>query len=241
MQVDKRWFLDFRPEEIEEIRQNQELVVVVDLWAATTNIILMLTKKPSRLVIVDDEKYATAKNLYQRTVLIGESDHIPPESFAAGSNRTFDVDQVDIDGKTVLYLSFNGARVIEAFAGPQKGLVFVGAMTNFGVLAKELLRLGPDKVNIVAAGNLTGKLRGAVFVEDFMGAEILEKELKGQRFDLEAERDRMKREMLGYLTEDLEDADEKVWPYIFGPQVDILATAFINKNGFAEVLRLRHV
>lgn len=236
MQVERRWFADLKPAEIETIRRNQETVVVVDLWAATTNIVLMLGKNPARLIVINDEKYQAAEDLYQGAVLIGQSYQIPQEEFASGTNKTSDVDQVDVAGKIVLYLSFNGARVIEAFSTSTKGLVFIGALTNFQALASGLKKGGTDRVTIVASGNLTGEMGGVTFIEDFLGAEIIEKELKGERFDLEAACGRMKQEMLSYHPDDLEEADEKVWPYIFGPQVGILPTSFINDEGFVEVV-----
>lgn len=239
MQIKRHWFSDLKQEEIREIRGRGEKVVVVDLWAATTNIVLMLAKKPARLIVINDDKYQSAKNLYKGALLVGQSYRIPQEEFVSKSNKTFDVDQVDVTGKVVLYLSFNGARVIEAFSGSRKGLVFVGSMTNLRALTHKLRELSIDKVTLVASGNLTGEMGGVIFIEDWLGSKIFEKELKGESFDFEVEAERMKQEMLKYHPADLEDAEEKIWPYIFGPQVDILPTSFINKEGFVEVTPLR--
>ncbi|OGD92846.1 hypothetical protein A2697_05205 [Candidatus Curtissbacteria bacterium RIFCSPHIGHO2_01_FULL_41_44] len=237
MIVKKRWFLDFKPEEIEIIRQNRETVVVVDLWAATTNIVLMLAKKPQRLILVSDDKFPEAEKVYPQSVLIGQSKVIPEEKFASSSNKSSDVDKVDIAGKVVLYVTFNGTRVLEAFSSNEKGLIFAGSMTNLEALVLRLRGLSPSKVNVVASGNLTGEMGGVVFIEDFLGAEIIEKKLKGQELDFQAAAEMMKQEMLKYYPADLEEAEDKVWPYIFGQQTNILPTAFINNEGFVEAVR----
>lgn len=132
MQVERRWFADFRQQEIKEIRRRQELVVVVDLWAATTNIVLMLGKKPARLIIINDDKYKAAKNLYKDSLC--------------------------------------------------------RAVANY------LEKTDVSKVTIVASGNLTGEMGGSRFLE------------------------------------------EEVWPFIFAPKSDILPTAFVNSEGFVEVV-----
>ena len=236
MKIQKRWFADFKPQEIEEIRLKQETVVVVDLWAATTNIVLMLRKKPERLIVVNDEKYLRAKEVYQDAVLVGQSTEIPQDAFASSTNQSFDVDQVDVAGKIVFYLSFNGTRVLEAFSTNQKGLLFVGALSNYESLVHHLRRSDVENVHIVASGNLTGEMGGVVFIEDLMGGEVIEKKLKGGVFDFEVFSGQIKRAMLSYHPEDLQEAEEKIWPYIFGPQVKILPTAFVNEEGFVEVV-----
>lgn len=236
MDVERRWFADFSKEEIEGICARRETVVVVDLWAATTNIVLMLGKKPARLIVINDDKYQAAKKLYKGALLIGQSYQISQEEFAAKSNKTSDIDQVDIAGKTVLYLSFNGARVIEAFSGSDSGQVFVGSMTNLEALVSKLRELDPSKVNVVAAGNLTGEMGGVSFVEDWLGGEAIEMELKGQKFDFATFAERIKQTMTSFDRDDLEDAEEKVWPYIFGRQVVVLPTSFVNRDGFVEVV-----
>ena len=80
------------------------------------------------------------------------------------------------------------------------------------------------------------EMGGVVFIEDLMGGEVIEKKLKGEVFDFEVFSGQIKRAMLSYHPEDLQEAEEKIWPYIFGPQVKILPTAFVNEEGFVEVV-----
>jgi phosphosulfolactate phosphohydrolase-like enzyme len=239
MNVQKRWFADLSSEEIEGIRRKHEIVVVVDLWAATTNIVLMLGKKPKRLILINDQKYAKAKEIYPDGVLIGQSKSIPEKKFASASNNSADVDQVDVLGKVVLYISFNGARILETFADGEKGWVFTGSLTNYWELIGYLRARNSPKVNIIAAGDLTDELGGAKPMEDWFGSKIFEKAILGEKFDFEFGTQQIKKQLLIQGGYDLENAQNKIWPYIFGSQVDILPTAFINNQGFVEVLRLR--
>ena len=236
MQVERRWFADFKQEEIEGIRVRRETVVVVDLWAATTNIVLMLAKKPARLILINDEKYSQAARVYPDAVLIGQSNIIPEEKFASSTNKSADVDKVDIGGKVVLYVTFNGTRVLEAFSGNEAGFVFAGALTNYQVLTDHLKKVNPAKVKIAAAGNLTGELGGVTFLEDWLGAELYEKSLRGEKFDFRIESECFKKELLAQGREDLEEAEEKIWPFIFAPESNVLPTSFINGDGFVEVV-----
>lgn len=236
MIVEKCWFADLKPAEIVAIRQNREHVVVVDLWAATTNIVLMLGKRPARLVLVNDEKYSQATRIYPDAVLIGQSNIIPKEKFASSTNKSFDVDKVDIAGKVVLYVTFNGTRVLEVFSDKERGWVFAGSLTNYEALVNYLKEANSQKVTIAAAGNLTGEMGGVIFLEDWLGAEVFEKSLRGEKFDFEVESERFKQKLLAQGREDLDDAPSKIWPYIFGAQVKILPTSFINEEGFVEVV-----
>jgi len=239
MNIQKRWFADLSPEEIEGVRRKHEIVVVVDLWAATTNIVLMLGKKPKKLILINDKKYAKANKVYSDAILIGQSKSIPEKKFASASNKSADVDQVDIFGKVVLYISFNGAKILEIFADGEKGWVFAGSLTNYRELVSYLRARNVNKVNIIAAGDLIDELGGVKPMEDWLGAEIFEKVILGEKIDFESEVQDIKKQMLSQPGYDLTDAQSKIWPYIFGAQADILPTAFINREGFVEVLRLR--
>lgn len=237
MDVERRWFADFRQQEIEEIRRRQELVVVVDLWAATTNIVLMLGKKPARLIIINDDKYKAAKNLYKDSLLIGQSYQIPKEEFAAATNLPFDIQQVNIRDKLVLYTSFNGARVLEAFSMPEPGLVLICAFSNCRAVANYLEKTDVPKVTIVASGNLTGEMGGLRFFEDWIGAEILEKTLKREQYDEAELLEGIKKVIASqYPDRPKSFLEEEVWPFIFAPKSDILPTAFVNSDGFVEVV-----
>lgn len=95
MEIEKRWFADFTPREIEKIRQRRETVVVVDLWAATTNLVLMVAKKPARVIVVNDQRYPQAARTYTGAILIGESRKTLQEKFVS-SNDPMEIERVDI-------------------------------------------------------------------------------------------------------------------------------------------------
>lgn len=237
MIVEKCWFADLKPTEIETVRKNQETVVVVDLWAATTNIVLMLAKRPARLILINDKRYQEAKRVFPKAILIGQSYTIPEEDFAVSTNLPFDIDQVNIRDKIVLYMSFNGSRVLEAFSQHEPGLVFTCAFFNYQLLANYLQKTDVQKITIVAAGNLTGEMGGLAFEEDWLGAELLEREIAREQYDKTWFEQGIKKVVEAQYPDRPQSFFEKeVWPFIFAPRSDILPTAFVNREGFVEVV-----
>ena len=236
MIVQKYWFADLSSEEIEEIRRKREIVVVVDLWAATTNLVLMLGKKPARLIIVNDDKFPEAHLVYPGAILIGESQGIPKEKFAS-SNEPSEISQVNIYDKNVLYITFNGTRVLGAFSNRERGLVFAASLANYWIVADYLKKANVGKISFIASGNLTGELQGREFTEDWMVAELLEKELKGESYDYSKVQTRIKKVVEDiYGVQSSLSPEKRFWPFIFGAQVDILPTAFMNGEGFVEIV-----
>jgi phosphosulfolactate phosphohydrolase-like enzyme len=239
MNVQKHWFADLSSEEIEGIRRKHEIVVVVDLWAATTNLVIMLGKKPARLFIVNDDRFSKAQLVYPGAILIGESQEIPREKFAS-SNEPSEISQVNIYDKDVLYITFNGTRVLGAFSNQEKGLVFAASLANYRTVADYLKKVNVGKINLIAAGNLTGELQGREFTEDWMVAELLEKELKSENYDYSKVQTRIKKVVEDiYGVQSSLSPEKRFWPFIFAPKADIVPMVFINREGFVEVLRLR--
>lgn len=232
----KRWFDEIRPEEIENLRAGNNALVVIDIWAATTDLVLMLSRGPSRLIITSDQRYLQAEKTYPGAIIIGESKKIPKEKILS-SNDPYEIDKVDISNRIVLFVTNNGTRVLEALSSGATGRVFAGSLVNFRALVSCLKSGDFERIMIVAAGNLTGDKGGKVFIEDWLAADVFEKSLTGQEVDLGSVGEQIRKAVFDIYQEETDIPPEKrFWPYIFAPESDIVPTAFINSDGFVEVV-----
>lgn len=199
-------------------------VVIIDVYRMTTNLSLLLAKKPAHLLIVNEKNFQKAKKVYKKTLLLGESPIFPLSKFRA----TYPQQMVkkDFKDKTLLYMTLNGSRMFEKFY--QEGRMVVGVGINnlkavIGFLKKE------KKVAIIMAGD-----RGREIEDDKITAEILEKELRGKRYDWQREKERMITFFKSYYSPK-KVRDESI-PFIFDRSVyNIVPVCQRNHEGFLEI------
>lgn len=176
MNIETRWAHDIKDKD-----KLEGTVVVVDLCAASTNVCIILAKEPARLLVVNDDNIAKARQLYSDTILVGESETLAPTKFVS-SNRPADIDRVDVHGQTVLWMSFNGSRVIEmamrATGNGQFGEVIVGALCNASAVA-DYCRERNQRVVLIQAGD-----RGTPVYEDESGAIVIRAKLQNESVDI---------------------------------------------------------
>lgn len=149
-------------------------LVVVDAWAASLNINIILSKKPRHLIVVNEANLEMAVKVYPEAVLVGES-RIWPASRFYTSNQPGDIDKVATSGKDILWMSANGSRVIEGGIKLAKGGVYTGSTGNIRALAK-YFRKKNSRIYIVMAGNLEEELE-----EDKICAQLIRKCILGEK------------------------------------------------------------
>ena len=154
--------------------------IAVDVWGATLNINILLSKKPRHLIVVNEINLKKARITYADAFLVGESRIWPASSFYT-SNQPGDIDRVPTRGKDILWMSANGSRVIEKAMVLAKGGVFTGSTGNIKALANYF---GKKKgnLNIILAGNLDEELE-----EDRICGELIRKSILGLSIDWDKE------------------------------------------------------
>ena len=128
------------------------IYVIADVYAATTNLVTLLSKEVAKIVIVNERNVQEAKKIYPDSLAIGEST-ILPDTFFVSSNYPYALDKVDVKGKTVLYMSANGSRVIEQIFNRTPLEVLTVSFCNVSAVARYLQTTNQQNVVLVASGN----------------------------------------------------------------------------------------
>ena len=204
------------------------VVVIIDANAATTNIPLILSKKPRRLIVVNEKKLAQAKLVYPGALLVGESDILDLAHFVASNNPPV-IDKTDLANRDVLWMSVNGSRLIEAYAQPGAEVVTC-AFNNMAAVKKWFFRNRHGQaLSIIVAGN-----RGMPMLEDYKCGEVLRNILLGESYDWEE----VKKEVKDFLATVPEYAPNyrANLPYILDrDRFKIVPRIERNEEGFLEI------
>ena len=159
------------------------LVVVADVYAATTNIARFLAEGVKELWIVNSRTAAKTKAEMKGAVVIGESEELAADFFDA-TNFPWNNKRMEVKGKRVIFLSGNGTRVVEA--GFKKGaseVVTVG-FNNISAIEEWLRARKVDKVSLVASGE--GSFKNRKVLEDMMCVRCLGELIQGRKVDWKA-------------------------------------------------------
>lgn len=232
MEIKKVWF-DELPQNLEDDLGD---VVVVDANAATTNTSILLSKGPQRLIVVNEKILPLAQRYYPDSILVGESQSIPPENFYF-SNRIPDMWHGQVKRKSVLWMSHNGSRVFERMVGATSGDVLAGAFCNATSLAQHLQ--GRSRlVTIIMSGNL-----GYQAAEDRLAAEVIACKIRGQSFDWEKIQKKVADDLrwycqwkLGHILPGLDDDIGLLLSSL--DRFPIIPRALLNSEGFIQITDL---
>lgn len=146
------------------------LVIVADVYAATTNIISFLGKGVKNLWLVNGDSAAEVKKENKKAVVIGENPDLPADFFDA-TNFPWNNKDVEVKGKTVIFLSNNGTRVIEEVFRRGASEVMAVGFNNISAMSGWLRVRGVDKASLVAAGE--GSFKFPKALEDISCVESL--------------------------------------------------------------------
>ncbi len=169
------WFHDWKPH---EETAHLGSVVVIDACAATTNMAILLSKHPRHLIIVNEQTFSQAQEIYPNALLIGESKSLPKEVFA-WNNQLTKMYRSNATEKDLLWMSINGSKVIERVMTDNPTEVIAGSFLNLSAVVEYLHAVG-HPITIIMSGD-----QGAPVAEDRICAEILTAKLQGRAFDWE--------------------------------------------------------
>lgn len=148
--------------------------VVIDTWAATHNLSLILSKNPQKLFITNEHQYSKLQQHYPRAVLVGESQTHDLDFYS--SNHPPDIKKADLKNKVVLFMSYNGTRVFEKLMQSQ-AKAYALSFSNLAAVAK-LLQHQPPPLTIIKSGT-----QGKPAPEDEACANVFTKQLNNHSYD----------------------------------------------------------
>jgi len=128
--------------------------VVVDVYAATTNIASFLTRGAKKVLLVNDKTVFSVKHHHPDARIIGESLEFP-KSFFYASNKPSDATTVAVGGKVVIFMSNNGTRVVHEVIQKGSSPVVTASFTNVDAVAHWIRYKKLKNLAIVAAGEMT--------------------------------------------------------------------------------------
>ncbi len=172
MSIDILW-----PWELENL--SGKTAIVIDLWAATSNISLLLGKGVKSLTLVNKENAIKAKDVYKNSILVGEHYQLPA-SFFDYSNYPSDVNRI-MTTEHILYMTTNGSYVIEQAILKKAKNVIAGSLLNFDSIIQYLRRSKPEEIVFIPSGNRVRKNGKAG--EDILCAEIFSRVFSGEKIN----------------------------------------------------------
>lgn len=156
------------------------LVAVIDVYAATTNIVYFLSQNPAQLLLANDQKIQILRHQYPNAIIIGESQK-QPTNFFDTSNLPRLATAINVTGKTVLYMSNNGTRIIRSVIKQKAKTVIAVSFANISSSANWIKQQRTNKLTIIPAGDK--EISNQQSLEDLLCAKALQKLLLKQKID----------------------------------------------------------
>jgi phosphosulfolactate phosphohydrolase-like enzyme len=155
-------------------------VLVIDVFAATTNLAIISSKGPKRLFLANDQNIEQTHKNFLDAVVIGESNRLP-RSFYEVSNSPRKIRDAELSGRVVIYSSINGTRAIENVLDRSMLSVLALSFTNIGIAVEYVRNLQTESITFITSGD-----EGRETVEDRACAETFVKLYNGEKVDWDA-------------------------------------------------------
>lgn len=154
-------------------------VIVVDVYAATTNIASFLGRGAGKLFIVNEKSVALAKQRFEREkpLVIGENLELPSDFFDF-PNQPYRHVGLDVSGRLILYMTNNGTRAIELAFTKGASQVITGAFVNLQSLVSWLKARVQGRIILLPAGDVGSE--DPRVAEDSILAECIRELLLGR-------------------------------------------------------------
>lgn len=140
-----------------------DVCVVIDVYAATTNIPIILSQKPQNLLIVNEGNLLRARRKFSGCLVTGESNKLPPSVFDA-KNLPYEIKKLNLVNKNVLYMSNNGSRVIENLVKCFVPTIITASFANIITVSDWIKNNNFSSIDLIAAGDLG--IKGQKSLED---------------------------------------------------------------------------
>lgn len=171
MKIEIRW-----PWEVTSLIN--QVVVVVDLYAATTNISSLIGRGVKQLLVVNKDSVQKVKLDHSDALIIGESLDLPKDFFDV-SNFPHKVEQTKVTGRRVIFMSTNGTRIIELAFQKKAKKVITCAFNNIESVVDWLKENKTETITIIPAGDTT--LIDLKSEEDYFCSKALRDQLIGKQ------------------------------------------------------------
>ncbi len=220
MKIHKYWFWEM-PEKIPDV------VVVIDAYAATTNLCLMLSQKPKKVILVNNINFEKAKINYPDSTVVGESVSLSADVFKV-TNLPVDIAKANLSEKQILYMSINGTRVLESIFKKTK-IILICCFTNMAAVVKYLYRQRVKEIVIIMSGDWPDKV-----YEDKICADVLINEFTGKSYNWKEYSKEVTEFINSYYG--YPNKRKKSLPYVLDLNAyNIVPRVFKNKQGFLEI------
>lgn len=223
MKIERIWFHELK----KSPRELSGAVIAVDAQAATANMAILLSKKPNRLIVVNEQNLDRARRTYQSGILIGESNTLPESAFV-WNNYQKSMHESNPTGKILLWMSINGSRVMEfAIAHSKSGEVLAGSFANAQAIA-DYCKGKYLPMTIIMAGD-----QGVEVDEDRICADVIDHYTHETPFDWKP----LKEEIItAFRTHYAQEVSVDI-PYLVDHlnEFSIVPRCLINTDGFIEV------
>ena len=223
MTIEKVWFHDLE----KSPRELSGTIMVIDAQAATANMAILLSKNPSRIIVVNEKNLGLARTVHPSGILIGESNTLPTNAFA-WDNHQDSMYKSNVKGKTLLYMSINGTKLVDfALARLKQGEVITGSLLN----AQAIANYGKEKglpITMLMSGD-----QGEEVAEDKICADVIEHQIHGTIFDWNA----LKKEIVMFFKNHYRREVDVDIPYLTDHlnSLAIVPRCMVNEEGFIEV------
>lgn len=186
----------------------EKVVVVADVYAATSNLVAMLSRNVKRIVLANRNNVFQLKERYPKAWLVGD------DETAGGMGVKLDVVnypsqvvQAKLEGREIIYMTNNGTRMVEqAFERGAEQVVGVG-FVNITAVAN-WLKQNEGSVGLLAAGERYVGNRQAP--EDWECVVALGKIMVGQEVDWKRDLEKVRRQMIEFYRGDISKEDLKL-------------------------------
>ncbi len=139
----------FSPMMYPAYRDDDAVVVIVDVFRASTSMCTALANGASAIIPVASVEKAEAYK--EQGYLVGAERNVVKCDFADFGNSPFDYTKEVVEGKDIVFTTTNGTKAIEVASNAVR--VIVGAFINIGAVASYCLQTKRDVVVLCAGWN----------------------------------------------------------------------------------------
>ncbi|MBI2010406.1 MAG: 2-phosphosulfolactate phosphatase [Candidatus Chisholmbacteria bacterium] len=220
-------------------RLGKGIYVVIDVWGATTNLAIMLSQKPKKLLITNKEQLPRLLRQYPKAIIVGES--LRGNIKFTVSNLPNEVEAANFKDKIIAFSTTSGTKAFEQL---KRHHSIIGcAFNNISAVAK-FLRRQNQPVIIITAGDPNFRAQ-----EDEFGREVLIKEIRHEKYNWKNLQPKIKQLIIDQETTHYSHLPgHQITPHLKSGidtllkrnQYSIIPTLQLDNNGFLEIVPLKH-
>lgn len=210
------------------------LAVVIDVFAATSNIPWMISQYVNDLILVTEKSIIQARKQYPQAQIVGESAD-PTIKFSA-TNFLSNLQTFNVRNKTILYMTDNGTRKIQLAIDKMAGKVITASFVNLRAVIS-YLKNADEEIIVVPSGEYqlpSWGYRDDRAMEDWLCAKAIIDGTKGKDIILEKYTNPAEEFIRRYYPiHPSVEADLKLT--LHSTQLDVVPICSSGKDGFIHI------